>query len=30
MAKTKVIYVKLFHDFACQILSKSANVSQSY
>jgi len=30
VAKTKVVYVKLFHNFACQKLSKSANVLQSY
>jgi len=29
MAKTTYTYVKLFRDFACQKLSKSANVSQS-
>jgi len=30
VAKTTVIDVKLFHDFVCQKLSKSANVLQSY
>jgi len=29
VTKTTLIYVKLFPDFACQKLSKSANVSQS-
>jgi len=30
VAKTAVIYIKLFRDFACQKLSKLSNVLRSY